>query len=119
MICRQQQQRSVRISALGFEDGGDRRLVRIFWATCAIWGNVLWLERVGSDLNISDVPTRNGNLLMLCESEGPLTFENKLSEMATEGLPRRSIGFSDLGELVGRFFLPHVTPSCSVLDGVK
>ena len=81
---------------------------RIFWAICAIRGIAPWLERVDSDFNISDLPTRHRPLPLFCRSEGPLTFEDKLLEMVIEGLSMHFDGFFDPEELVGRFYTPHV-----------
>ena len=81
---------------------------RIFWVICAIRGIVPWLERVDSDLNVSDLPTRKVSLPLECESEGPLAFGGKLLEMVIEGLPRHFNGFFDPEELIGRLYTPHV-----------
>ena len=80
---------------------------RIFWAICAIRGIAPWLEWVASDFNIADLPTRDISLPIGCESEGPLIFENKLMEMAIDGLSQHFDGFFDPGELIGRLYTPH------------
>ena len=84
-------------------------LSRIFWAICAIRGIIPWLERVDSDFNISDLPTRNEELPINCDSTGQFSIEEILLQMVLEGFTSQLNGFFDPEELVGRIY----TPSCS------
>ena len=81
---------------------------RIFWAICAVRGITPWFERVDSDLNISDLPTRNVELPVNCESTDVFTFEETLLLMAKEGFSAQLNGFFDPEELIGRLYTPHV-----------
>ena len=83
-------------------------LSRIFWAICAIRGIVPWLERVDSDLNISDLPTRNEELPINCDSTRQFPIGEILLRMAFEGFTSQLNGFFDPEELVGRLYTPYV-----------
>ena len=70
-----------------------------------------WFERVDSDLNISDLPTRDVELPVNCESTGCFLFGETLLEMVKEGFSAQLNGFFDPEELVGRLYTPPMFSS--------
>ena len=77
---------------------------RLFWAICSVRGMTPWLERVGSPVNISDIPARGAESPFETDSVSDLSFEKELLEMAKEGIKAQSGGYFDPELLVGRLY---------------
>ena len=88
-------------------------LSRLFWGICAARGITPWLERVGSNVNISDIPTRGDEFPFLTDLVSDLSFGEQLLEMAKEGIRDQTDGYFDPELLVGML---RVAPPCLRTD---
>ena len=81
-------------------------LARIFWVVCAVRGITPWLERVHSDRNITDNPTRNEAVSFVIDDIADFSFEMELFRMVMTGLAEFRAGTFDPKALVGRLYPP-------------
>ena len=81
-------------------------LARIYWALCALRGITPWVERVPSDRNITDNPTRNEGVPFIIDEIADFSFEMELFRMVTTGLSDFRAGTFDPTALVGRLYPP-------------
>ena len=79
-------------------------LTRIFRAICAARCITPWLERVGSDVNISGIPARGDELPFGAGSVADLSSGAQLLEMAMEGIRGQTDGYFGPELLVGMLY---------------
>ena len=68
-------------------------LTRLYWDICAVRGITPWLERVDSDVNISDIPTRGDEWPFKTDSVADLSLGGQLLEMVREGIRAQTDGY--------------------------
>ena len=78
-------------------------LARLFLAICAARCIAPWLERVGGDVNISDIHTRGADLPFGTELVSDFPCGSQLLKMATCGIMAHAKGYFDPEVLVGIF----------------
>ena len=83
-------------------------LSRIFRALCAVRGIAPWFERVPSNRNITDNPTRNEDVPFIIDEIADFSFEMELFRMVTIGLTEMRAGTFDPTALVGRLYPPYL-----------
>ena len=79
-------------------------LTRLFWDICAVWGITHRLERVGIDVNISDIPTRGDEFPFGTDLISDFQFGEQLLKMVSGGIKALTGGYFDPELLVGRLY---------------
>ena len=79
-------------------------LTRLLWAICAARGITPRLGRVGSDVNISDIPTMGADLPSEEDQVSDLPTEEQLSVLAKGGVKAQTGGYFDPELLIGGLY---------------